>query len=125
MVHQVKFKPQLHSYIVTQSRSYVVIQVHSYKKENWIKLVTEKYKNKYDYSKVDYIDYNTPVIIICPIHGDFLQTPKNHMNGQGCPICGKDYARNYHKGKYSDFIKESEKRFGKKDQSLSIYFLKQ
>lgn len=72
------------------------------------------HKNKYSYDKTVYKNQRTKVIITCPIHGDFLQTPKNHMNGQGCPICGKDYARSYHKGKYSDFIKESEKRFGEK-----------
>ena len=53
------------------------------------------HKNKYSYDKTVYKNQRTKVIITCPIHGDFLQTPKNHMNGQGCPICGKDYARNH------------------------------
>ena len=29
------------------------------------------------------------VIIICPIHGEFLQSPDGHLRGQGCPECKK------------------------------------
>lgn len=43
--------------------------------------------NKYNYSKVEYISSKTKVCIICPIHGDFWQTPNNHLNGCGCTIC--------------------------------------
>jgi hypothetical protein len=44
--------------------------------------------DKYDYSKVEYVNQTTKVCIICPIHGEFWQTPKLHMNGRGCPKCG-------------------------------------
>lgn len=45
--------------------------------------------DEYDYSKVDYINNQTKVCIICPKHGEFWQTPSNHLKGQGCPKCGK------------------------------------
>jgi len=45
--------------------------------------------NKYDYSKSFYTNSYTPTIIICPIHGEFLQTPNNHLAGSGCPDCQK------------------------------------
>jgi len=41
----------------------------------------------YDYSKVVYVDMVTPIIIGCPIHGDFMQTPDHHKLGNGCPCC--------------------------------------
>ena len=44
--------------------------------------------NKYDYSKVEYINNSTKVCIICPIHGEFWQTPHHHMRGHGCAKCG-------------------------------------
>ena len=47
---------------------------------------------KYNYSKVKYINAQTKITIICPIHGEFQQTPQAHLNGQGCPKC---YGRNY------------------------------
>lgn len=44
--------------------------------------------DKYDYSKVVYVGMNEKVIIICPEHGEFLQTPAKHINRkQGCPKC--------------------------------------
>ena len=43
--------------------------------------------DKYDYSKVNYKNYSTKVCISCPTHGDFWQTPNNHLFGAGCPAC--------------------------------------
>lgn len=42
---------------------------------------------KYDYSKVDYVDIQTKICIICPEHGEFWQTPASHIQGSGCPAC--------------------------------------
>jgi len=76
----------------------------------FIKRAIEVHKNKYDYSKVKYINLNTKVTIICPIHGDFQQTPSKHLSGQNCPICSGnkkistnefiERAKNIHKNKY-------------------------
>jgi hypothetical protein len=41
----------------------------------------------YDYSKFVYVNNYTKGIIICPVHGEFLQKPKNHLNGQRCAGC--------------------------------------
>jgi very-short-patch-repair endonuclease len=43
--------------------------------------------NKFDYSKTDYKGIGNKVIIICPIHGDFNQTPGSHLRGRGCGLC--------------------------------------
>lgn len=40
--------------------------------------------NKYDYSKSEYVNATTKVIIVCPQHGEFLQRPCDHLNGHGC-----------------------------------------
>ena len=56
-------------------------------KEIFIKKSNIKHNNKYDYSKVEYKDSLTKVIIICPIHGEFMQTPQNHLRGRGCSLC--------------------------------------
>ncbi len=47
----------------------------------------EMHGDYYDYSKVDFTNTKTKVTIICPIHGEFQQTPSHHYNGAGCPIC--------------------------------------
>lgn len=44
--------------------------------------------NLYDYSNTEYVGCDTKVAIICKIHGQFFQTPSNHVNcKQGCPKC--------------------------------------
>jgi very-short-patch-repair endonuclease len=43
--------------------------------------------DKYDYSLVDYVNNSTKIKIICLTHNIFKQTPQNHLNKNGCPIC--------------------------------------
>jgi superfamily II DNA or RNA helicase len=47
----------------------------------------EIHGNKYDYSKVQYENSKTPIIIICKEHGEFLQQLHIHKSGSGCPVC--------------------------------------
>ena len=59
-------------------------------------VTTESFKNKavnthghsYLYNKVNYINNKTKVTITCPSHGDFQQTPSDHLSAKGCPDCG-------------------------------------
>lgn len=44
--------------------------------------------DRYDYSQAHYVSSTTPLKIICPQHGEFLQMPNNHWRGMGCPACG-------------------------------------
>jgi len=46
---------------------------------DFIKLSTERFGDKYDYSLVDYINNKTKVKIICSEHGVFEQRPDNHF----------------------------------------------
>lgn len=48
--------------------------------------------DKYDYSKVDFSQskYRETVCIICPKHGEFWQTPYNHLISYGCPKCSNE-----------------------------------
>ena len=55
--------------------------------EEFIEKSRRVHGSKYDYSKVDYVNNSTEVTIVCPKHGDFLQTPNHHMLGSGCPLC--------------------------------------
>ena len=57
--------------------------------EEFIEKAKLVHNNRYDYSKVQYKTSNDKVMIICKEHGEFLQTPANHLQGQGCPKCTK------------------------------------
>lgn len=49
--------------------------------------------NYYDYSKVNYKNSIIKVCITCPKHGDFWQTPKDHLKGSGCPKCKSENSK--------------------------------
>jgi len=55
----------------------------------FIKRSINKHGDKYNYSKSKYTGIFNKLIIICPIHGEFLQTAKDHMYGNGCQECAK------------------------------------
>lgn len=59
-------------------------------REEFIRRAREKHGDKYDYSKVVYVNNRTKVCIICPIHGEFWQTPFEHLRG-GCKQCAVEY----------------------------------
>jgi hypothetical protein len=76
------------------------------------KLFIEKAKkihgDKYDYTKVEYINSKTHVIIICNKHKEFLQTPDNHLyNKCGCKKCGIIKRSNSNRGNKEEFIEDS------------------
>lgn len=53
----------------------------------FIKRSSEIHNYKFDYSKVVFETTTSKVVIICPEHGKFLQTPNNHLRGHGCIKC--------------------------------------
>lgn len=60
------------------------------KTNKFIEKVNHKHNYFYDYSKTFYTTARDKVIIICPIHGEFLQLPYSHLNGSGCFSCGRN-----------------------------------
>ena len=82
--------------------------------EQFVKEAREVHGDKYDYSKVEYVDNKTKVKIVCPEHGGFWQYPYNHLKGVGCPVCGK----NRHVAKRTKntewFVNQSKKVHGDK-----------
>jgi hypothetical protein len=88
-------------------------------KEEFIRDAIAKHGLLYDYSKTIYKNTRTKVTIICKDHGEFLQSPHMHLQGQGCIVCSGKYklttkefieqATKIHKDKY-DYSKVNYKR---------------
>ena len=86
-------------------------------KEDFIRQSNVIHNNKYDYSRVEYHNDKTKVCIICPEHGEFWQTPNNHLHGNGCPECNK-----YKQSSTKEFIKNATKIHNNKyDYSKVLY----
>ena len=71
--------------------------------------------DKYDYSKVEYINSDTKVCIICPIHGEFWQTPCHHINrGDGCQKCANKNNNIDKRSNTVEFIEKARRVHGNK-----------
>lgn len=69
----------------------------------------EIHGNKFDYRKVVYKNVDTKVTIICPIHGEFEQTPWHHINRkQGCGLCKGERIRKVKQMTVQEFINKSQ-----------------
>ena len=60
-----------------------------YTLEEFINKANKIHNNRYSYTQTNYIDSKKKIRIICNIHGHFNQTPKNHLQGNGCPKCSR------------------------------------
>ena len=92
--------------------------------EEFIKKSNIIHDNYYLYTKTKYVHSKSPVIITCPKHGDFTQLPNNHLNGQGCPMCGNVISKS--EAEIKNFVKnlgfKTVERFKKiKDFEIDIY----
>ena len=95
---------------------------HRKTKEEFIEEARIVHGDKYDYSKVQYVNGSTKVTIICPEHGEFLQSPGTHIQGQGCPKCGMEIAKSSRRKTQEKFIEEAKEVWGDKyDYSLVKY----
>ena len=109
-IHNNKYDYSLVEYKNTHSKIKIICPVHGIfeqyfqshfdsgcnkckRQENFINNSKKKHGDKYDYSLVDYVDKYTKVKIICPEHGEFIQTPLHHIRGCGCKLCADDSKR--------------------------------
>ena len=78
--------------------------------------------DKYDYSKVDYVNATTKVCIICPKHGEFWQKPSTHLCGCGCRQCANEKLSSERMDSTLTFIDKARRMHGDKyDYSKTIY----
>lgn len=80
----------------------------------FIEKAEKKHNGKYDYSKVKYISCKKKVCIICPQHGEFWQSPDNHIQGRGCPVCRYESVSEKNSSTKEEFIARAVKIHGDK-----------
>ena len=77
------------------------------KQKTTIQKFKDKHGDRYDYSKVKYINVKTNIIIICKIHGEFQQKPDRHLRTSGCQKCGNQSRSVSTQKTTIDFIKDA------------------
>jgi hypothetical protein len=77
---------------------------------------TQKHGDTYSYNNSKYVNYNQNILITCFIHGDFYQTPHNHIKGHGCPKCAK--IKSKEEEEVAQFLKDNNVNIIKNDRKL-------
>lgn len=81
--------------------------------EEWIDSVKHIRNGIYGFSKVNYKDNKTPVILICPKHGEFSVLPNNFAhNKAGCPKCNDELKSQRYRKTKEQFIKDAKRIHG-------------
>lgn len=90
--------------------------------EEFIRRARLVHGDKYDYSKVKYIDIDSKVCIICPKHGEFWQRAGSHLNGNGCTECWHERHAIESRMTTEKFVQRAREIHGDKyDYSKTIY----
>lgn len=69
--------------------------------DKFVKKAQIVHGSQYDYSTVllketlaehspNYLNIDAPVFIRCTLHGEFIESPRHHLEGRGCPSCYMD-----------------------------------
>ena len=91
-------------------------ECNGYIKWTWDKFVGKAnifHKNKYTYPKQTFINTKTKYKIICPVHGEFMQSISHHLKG-GCNQCGIDNRNKKQRDTKEEFIEKANLLFGEK-----------
>jgi len=86
----------------------------SLSRKEFVKRAKEVWGNKWSYSNAKYISGNKKIAITCSKHGDFLQMPFSHLNGNGCPKCNYKKEGRIAEYLHSKFIVHREYRIENK-----------
>jgi hypothetical protein len=93
-----------------------------YTNEEFIEEAIKKHGDLYNYDSVEYVTSHIKIIIECPKHGEFVQTPNSHLSGSGCPLCGQKIKDDAKRKTPEQFIKDAIEIHGDKyDYSKVVY----
>ena len=82
--------------------------------EQFIEKARKIHGDKYDYSKVEYKNTEIKVCIICSKHGEFYQSPHDHLAGKGCKLCAIEEIKQKRRFSTEQFIEKARKIHGDK-----------
>jgi hypothetical protein len=80
--------------------------------DGFISKAKEVHGDKYDYTKTVYLKAVNKLTITCYEHGDFLMKPGNHLQGGGCPQCGRIRTIEGRKSSTEEFISNAKRVHG-------------
>lgn len=80
--------------------------------EEFVKKAQQVHQGRYSYGLTKYEKSQIKVTVTCPVHGDFLITPNNHLCGKGCKECANEGRSERKKLSQEEFIAASRNSHG-------------
>lgn len=96
-----------------------------YTTKQFIELAIAKHGDRYDYSRVEYINSQHKITIICKVHGEFEQFPQYHLQGYGCKLCVPLYLSDLNARGVDDFIRIANEVHGHKYNYSKVIYINQ
>ena len=90
-----------------------------------IKKFKEKHGETYQYKMETFKGWNHNMVISCRIHGDFLQTPGNHINSSGCYKCSREQVGKNQSISFEEFKLKAKKVHGNNYDYSKIKWISQ
>lgn len=91
--------------------------------EQFVAAAQQVHGEKYDYSKVKYINRKAAVEINCPRHGQFQQKPDQHLSGKGCLACGIESASTKLVSNTQRFIETAKEVHGDRYDYTELHYI--
>lgn len=89
------------------------------KTEYTVNKFKEVWGDRYDYSKFNYTGARNKSIIICRIHGEFLQDANMHLSGRcGCDKCANESISSRVRSNTKEFVEKAIIKYGKDNYSF-------
>lgn len=90
--------------------------------ETFIVRAAAVHNNKFTYENAVYVGWTKKITITCPVHGDFVQTAKDHLHNRGCNKCGRAHTAANQTHTKEIFILRAQKVHGSKfDYGQVVY----
>lgn len=100
---------------------------HRYTTEEFLNSLPVWIKEKYDFSRFEYVRTHDKSTVICPEHGEFLMSPHNIRKGIGCPGCSESKlertVRLFLKENGIKFVSEYKPNIKFHKQSIDFYLI--
>lgn len=80
--------------------------------EEFLLRALSKHGGKYQYDEGSYGGMKCKMRIVCDAHGEFYQSPTDHLGGTGCPSCADEIKGKWNKITHEEFINRCHKVHG-------------
>jgi hypothetical protein len=80
--------------------------------EAFIERSRDRHSDAYGYNNARYETQYDPVLVTCPVHGDFPVSPTNHWKGTGCQSCARKRGRAERRLGPDEFVTRAKLKHG-------------